>query len=292
MQNTSRKPLFDLRKMHAKRARAMRMGKTDADFLAKIAADTIAERLDVVQREFEVVVDLHSMFGCMHQNLSSLTNVKNATAFGTWPAEPMGLSSVAIQQNAYAEALPFEPGSLSLVTSIFGLHWMNDLPGTLAQIKHSLKPDGLFMAAIPGDQTLRELREALIEAETRLTGGVSLRVDPYGEVRQLGGLLQRAGFALPVVDTDILTVRYKSLAALINDLRAMGVAGSLTQGNGFAGRRLFEETEKIYRERHGDEDGKITASFEIVYLSGWAPHASQQKPLKPGSAAVSLSKFL
>ncbi len=286
--------MFSDRRISANLMRAAEMNKTDADFLAKLAAGMISERLNVTNREFSVTADLFSRFDSMKEHLvesakiTSLHRLRHATEdCSHLPNEP---DSNLLFGNL--ETLPFEAGSINLITSVFGLHWCNDLPGMLAQIRRTLAPDGLFMCALPGDRSLKELRECLLEAETNLTGSASLRIDPFGEVRQMGGLLQRAGFALPVVDTELVTVRYSSLFGLIEDLRAMGATSALATKPPFGPRNLFQETENLYREKYMDDDGRIRATFEIVFLSGWAPHHSQQKPLRPGSATNHLKDFL
>jgi NADH dehydrogenase [ubiquinone] 1 alpha subcomplex assembly factor 5 len=191
------------------------------------------------------------------------------------------------------ELLPFRDESLSLVVSGLALHRVNDLPGTLVQIRRALRPDGLFMGAALGSRSLRELRHALIEAEAEMHGGASPRVAPFADVRDYGGLLQRAGFALPVTDAELLDVTYPSPRALMREIRALG------GGNVMAARRkeplprgTLERAEEIYLSRYATKEGRIAASFEIVYLMGWAPHASQQKPLAPGSATTRLADAL
>jgi SAM-dependent methyltransferase len=191
------------------------------------------------------------------------------------------------------ELLPFKEECLNLVVSGLSLHRVNDLPGALLQIRRALRPDGLFLAAALGGRSLHELRGALIEAEAELHGGASPRVAPFADVREYGALLQRAGFALPVTDAEMLTVTYPSPRELMREIRALG------GGNVMAARRkvplprsTLERAEKIYRDRHGAPGGKIAATFEIVYLTGWAPHASQQKPLPPGSAKTRLADAL
>ena len=169
------------------------------------------------------------------------------------------------------------------------LHWVNDLPGSLLQIRHILKPDGLLLAAMWGGETLKELRAALLQAEIETVSGASPRVSPFTDVRDAGGLLQRAGLGLPVVDSDILTVTYPDMFALIRDLRAMGETNAVKdRRHNFTARATLLRAAAIYRERHGDADGRIPASFQLLTLTGWAPHDSQQKPLKPGSGKVSL----
>ena len=191
------------------------------------------------------------------------------------------------------EALPFKDASLGLVISGLTLQFANDLPGALVQIRRALKADGLFLGAVLGGQTLAELRDAFITAETEEEGGASPRVAPMADVRDYGGLMQRAGFALPVVDADIVTVTYASPLGLFRDLRGMGATNALlARRKTFLRRATLARTLEIYQERYAAGGGRIKASFEIIYLAGWAPHESQQKPLKPGSAAARLADAL
>jgi SAM-dependent methyltransferase len=191
------------------------------------------------------------------------------------------------------EALPFRDASLDLVVSALALQFVNDLPGTLIQIRRALRPDGLFLAAMIGGDSLAELREAFAQAEAEVEGGVSPRVAPFADLRELGALLQRAGFALPVTDVDRLTVRYASPLALMHDLRRMGASNALSERRRKLLRRAtLHRVFEIYAERFADPDGRIRATFEIVWLSGWAPHESQQQPLKPGSAKTRLADAL
>jgi SAM-dependent methyltransferase len=191
------------------------------------------------------------------------------------------------------ETLPFASGSLDLVVSALSLQFVNDLPGTLVQIRRALKPDGLFMAASVGGDTLTELREAFAQAESEIEGGASPRVAPFADLREWGALLQRAGFALPVADVDRLTVRYNSVVDLMQDLRRMGATNILTERRRRPLRRAtLQRLTEIYARRFADPDGRLRATFEIIWLSGWAPHESQQKPLKPGAAAHRLADAL
>jgi NADH dehydrogenase [ubiquinone] 1 alpha subcomplex assembly factor 5 len=191
------------------------------------------------------------------------------------------------------EALPFAEQSLDLVVSGLALHFVNDLPGTLIQIRRALKPDGLLLAALLGGATLTELRTAFLTAEEELEGGASPRVAPFADVRDLGGLLQRAGFALPVADSDTVTVTYREPLALMLELRAMGSSNALTERSRRPLRRAtLARAIEIYRERFGLPDGRVPATFEIVTLTGWAPHPSQPKPLRPGSATTRLADVL
>ncbi len=191
------------------------------------------------------------------------------------------------------EALPFAPGTFDLVLSPFSLHAVNDLPGTLIQIRRILKPDGLFLAAFPGGQSLHELRACLMEAELSLKNGASPRISPFADKQQTGALMQRAGFALPVVDSETVRVTYENAFRLMDDLRGMGENNSLAQRNPkFPGRALMAETARLYQERHAQADGRIEATFEMLFTIGWAPHESQQKPLRPGSADNRLADAL
>ena len=191
------------------------------------------------------------------------------------------------------EALPFGEGTLDLVVSGLALQWVNDLPGTLVQIRRALKPDGLFLAAMLGGESLRELRQSFLDAEAEITGGASPRVAPMIELRDMGALLQRAGFALPVSDNDPLTVRYSDPLRLASDLRDMGWANALhARARTPLRRDVLARAMALYRERASDGDGKVRARFDIVYASGWAPHESQQKPLRPGSAKMRLADAL
>jgi SAM-dependent methyltransferase len=191
------------------------------------------------------------------------------------------------------ERLPLAPESIDLAVSVLALHFANDLPGALAQVRRALRPDGLFLAAVLGGETLTELRQSLAEAEVEITGGAAPRVAPFAELRTLGGLLQRTGFALPVIDQDRVIVRYANALELMRDLRGMGATSVLHERSRRPVRRsvLFRAAE-IYRQRFADPDGRICTTFDVVSLSGWAPHESQQQPLKPGSARTRLADAL
>ncbi len=184
-------------------------------------------------------------------------------------------------------------GTLDLAVSALALQFVNDLPGALIQIRRALKPDGLFLAALIGGDTLTELRQSFAAAESEIEGGISPRVAPFADIRDIGGLLQRAGFALPVVDSERIIVRYDTVFALMHDLRRMGATNALTERRRKPLKRatLFKMAE-IYRERFADADGRLRATFEVIWLSGWAPHESQQQPLKPGSAKTRLADAL
>jgi SAM-dependent methyltransferase len=204
-----------------------------------------------------------------------------------------GDDAASLRVAADEEALPFGDATLDLVVSALALQAVNDLPGALAQIRRALKPDGLFLAALFGGETLSELRHSFAVAESELDGGTSPRVAPFADVREMGALLQRAGFALPVTDVDRITVRYSSPFRLLRDLRCMGAANALVERRRVPLRRAtLMRAMDVYAERFADPDGKVRASFDIVWLSGWSPHESQQQPLRPGSAKQRLADAL
>lgn len=282
--------IFDQTLIEAKRRRAFATASPKADFLLEIAARDLAERLAVVERQFETAVELHGYSGLTARymletgKINHLTRVETETAFAT-----PGLDFV----QSPLEIVPLEPASTNLIVSPLSLHLTNDTPGVFIQIRRALKPDGLFLAAIPGSGTLSELRDVLLQTESELSGGASPRVIPFADVRDTGALLQRAGFALPVADTENYTVRYDSIFALMRDLRIMGMTNPLiNRPRTPANRAFFLRAAEIYAERFSDPDGRIRATFSVIYISGWAPHESQQKPLAPGSAKTRLSDAL
>ncbi len=282
--------IFDRALLARRRARALRHPPDGIDFLLARAAEDLAERLGAVARSFPLALDLNSHTGRLADMLAASGKAETVLRSERLPAllRPEDIGVVCDE-----EALPFGDAHLDLVVSALSLHLVNDLPGTLAQIRRALRPDGLFMASLFGGDTLNELRQAVMAAEIEIHEGASPRVAPFADVRSLGGLLQRAGFALPVIDRDVITVRYPSAIALIYELRAMGAGNVLTERSRRPmTRHLFLRTAEIYGERFADPDGRIRATFEFVTLSGWAPHESQPQPLRPGSATVSLADVL
>lgn len=253
-------------------------GGAAPDFLLVRAADDLLDRLQTVMRPFPRALDL----GAPTNHFAQAVVVSGRMA----PLRAGRFGGAAIVDE---EILPFAPAAFDLVVSGMALQWVNDLPGVLAQIRRILAPDGLFIACLPGGASLVELRAAFAQAEEEILGGTSPRVSPFVDVRDMGALLQRAGFALPVSDVDSFTLRYDSLFALMNDLRAMGAANVLTQRAKIPLRRdVLMRAAQIYAERFSDPDGRVRASFEIIWLSGWAQHESQQKPAQPGSATARL----
>jgi NADH dehydrogenase [ubiquinone] 1 alpha subcomplex assembly factor 5 len=261
------------------------------DFLLQRVAEDFAERLGAIQRQFPTVVDLGAHNGVIGAKLKVLPGVSMVVSVEqSWRLLAQCASPRVL---ADEELLPFRDSSLDLVVSGLSLHLVNDLPGVLIQIRRALKPDGLLLAAVLGGQTLTELREAFLVAEEEVEGGASPHVAPFADVRDYGSLLQRAGFALPVTDTDVVTVSYATPLDLMHEIRGMGATNVLTSRRRTPLRRetLMRACE-IYTSRHSRADGRITATFEIITLTGWAPHESQQKPLPPGSARSRLADAL
>ena len=302
--------VFDRRLLRARRARAAALGPST--FLIERAAQELSDRLATVLRRFECAVDLGTPTDAARRAVAAsgkagtivaadalagaasvrgLRETMGQAADGMETGSTPGHGALAVA--ADEEALPFRDASLDLVVSVLALHFVNDLPGTLVQIRRALKPDGLLLAALAGGDTLSELRHAFAAAEAEIESGASPRVVPFADVRELGGLLQRAGFALPVTDVDRITVRYPSPIALLHDLRRMGATNPLLERSRRPLRRAtLKRMMDIYVERFADGDGRIRATFEIVWLTGWAPDASQQKPLAPGSARQRLADAL
>lgn len=262
----------------------------EAGFLVEHAAAEIRDRLEDVKRTFKTALDFGSHTGAMSRGLAASGKVETLFSCDASPA--MARTSDFPCFVADEELVPIAPESLDLVVSALTLHWVNDLPGALIQMRRALRPDGLFIAALLGGATLQELREVMIAAEAEVTGGAAPRVAPFADVRTLGSLLQRAGLALPVVDCDRLTVRYDGLLGLASDIRRMGAANALTGPGKPLRRDTLMRAGELYDERYADADGRIRATFEIVYMTGWAPHESQQQPLRPGSARTRLADAL
>ncbi|MER9677909.1 class I SAM-dependent methyltransferase [Mesorhizobium sp. M0184] len=282
-------PVIDTSLWLARKRRALARPIAGADFLMRRAAEDLADRLGAVERRFGKAASLFCQTPAAAEVLAESGKVTENVRVEADAAFLGGQPGLL----APLETVPFEPESLDLAVSLLSLQAMNDIPGMLVQVRRALKPDGLFLGAFAGTGTLSELRESLLAAETELYGGASPRVIPFTDVRDAGALLQRAGLALPVADVETITVRYDSLFGLVADLRAMGETSALVDRNRRPGTRaLFARAAEIYAERFSDADGRIRASFSVVWMSGWAPDASQQKPLKPGSAKISLKTIL
>jgi SAM-dependent methyltransferase len=263
--------LFDRALLRARQGRALR--GEPATFLLDRVAQDMEERLHAVLRDFADVADVWTPAETLRNALSDR------------------FKSVAHIDPSEQEILPVRPESLDLVVSALAFQFVNDLPGVLAQIRRALRPDGLLLAAMIGGETLTELRQSFAAAEAECEGGLSPRVAPFADLRDVGALLQRAGFALPVTDVDRVVVRYTNAFALMQDLRRMGATNILRERRRTPTRRAtMLRMAQIYGERFADPDGRIRATFDVVWLSGWAPHESQQQPLRPGSAKASLAE--
>src|SRR6476619_3619133 len=271
-QNATTAPiLFNRALLRARQDRARRIGPVT--FLFDRVAEDMEERLAAVTREFSDAAEIWTP--------------------GEWLLKPLAdrFTSIRRIEPVDTEALRLPPESIDLALSALAFQFVNDLPGVLAQIRRALRPDGLLLAAMIGGDTLTELKQAFAQAETECEGGMSPRVAPFADLRDVGGLLQRAGFALPVTDVDRVVVRYASAFGLMADLRRMGATNILLERRRTPTRRAtMLRMAQLYGERFADADGRIRATFDVIWLSGWAPHASQQQPLKPGSAKASLAE--
>lgn len=282
--------IFDRALLRRRRNRAA-AGASGHDFLLERVADDIAERLALVKRRFPLALNLGAHHGLLSRRIAGTSGIERIIDADT--VEALLARCPGLKVIADEEALPFADASLDLVVSGLSLHLVNDLPGALVQVRRALKPDGLLLAALLGGETLKELRQAWLAAEAEVTGGASPRVAPFADVRDLGALLQRAGFALPVVDSETVTVTYASPLALMLELKAMGASNPLVaRRRSPVTRGLLARAADIYRERFALADGRVRATFEILTLTAWAPDESQPKPLQPGSARARLADAL
>lgn len=282
--------LFDHPLLRQRRMRALAGAKPGADFLVRGVAEDMAERLSAVERRFEHPVQVHGGLPLAAQMMQDTGKTTRFSYVDLCALPGVDAGHLTLSE---PDHVPVDAGSADLIVSPLALHLTNDTPGVLVQLRRALMPDGLMLAATPGAGTLGELRESLLAAESELTGGANARIHPFADIRDYGALLQRAGFALPVADIDDIVVRYPDMFALLKDLRAMGATSVLTgRSRKPLSRSVFLRAAQIYSERFSDSDGRIRASFPVVHLSGWAPHESQQKPLRPGSAKARLADAL
>jgi SAM-dependent methyltransferase len=282
---------FDRRRLRRRRDRAAG-GLAAHDFLFREVAERLADRLADITRRFSLGLDLGCHGGELAAALEVGGKVERLVQCDLSPAMArLAAGSGAPTLAADEEALPFAAQSFDLVLSNLSLHWVNDLPGTLLQIRHALKPDGFFLAALFGAGTLQELRDALAGAEVEIAGGACPRIAPFPELRETAGLLQRAGFALPVADAETITVTYADPFRLMAELRGMGETSALKE-NAPLTRAVLARAAELYGAGRAGEGGRIAASFRIIFLAGWAPHESQQKALRPGSARARLADAL
>lgn len=285
---------FDRELWRTRRNRSARTLK-DADFLLSETVERLCERLGDVKRAFAAAAVVGAGNGAMAAALTDRFGIGSVTQIDAAPAlaEVAALGAPrAVTQVADEEMLPFAEASLDLIVAPLTLHWVNDLPGVLIQMRRALKPDGLMLAAMFAGDTLSELRAAITQAEIETVGGLSPRIAPMADLRDLGGLLQRAGFALPVADREAIPVQYANPLRLLKDLQAMGESNALRERRKVPMRReTLMRTLDLYAQT-ADADGRVTATFEIAFLHGWAPAPSQQQPLRPGSAKMRLAEAL
>jgi SAM-dependent methyltransferase len=283
-------PIIDTRLAAMRRRRALSADRP-ADFLMLRAIGEMEERLSAVQHRFASAATLFCVLPEARDRLSAGGKVDHVLRLEDAALFEAREPDMRLAEDM--ESLPLDPQSLDLAVSLHALHELNDVPGMLLRIRRALRPDGLFLGCMAGAGTLAELREALSVAELELKGGVSPRIIPFADIRDAGALLQRAGFALPVADTEEIVVRYDTMFGLMRDLRAMGATNALVERSRVPpGRRFFMRAAEIYAERVADADGRVRATFNTIWMSGWAPSPTQQQPLRPGSAEVSLAKVL
>jgi SAM-dependent methyltransferase len=282
--------LFDRRLLRERRARFAAEIEEREALIGHVAGE-IADRVALMLRDFPRALDLGAYHGLLGRTIAELPSVGEVVYAESVLAYARRCPPPAVVCDE--DALPFKDGAFNLIVSGLALHRVNDLPGSLIQIRRALAPDGLFMAAALGGNALGELRECLLEAEDEIEGGVSPRISPFTDVRSYGALLQRAGFALPVTDAEELEVIYPSPRALMHEIRALGGGNVLiARSKKPMSRQVLARAEELYRARYGTPDGKVAATFQFVFMSGWAPDPSQQKPLKPGSAQSRLADAL
>jgi len=284
--------LFDRKLLRSRRSRAASGDWEKNRFLFDEVADRLAERILDISKQFDLALDLGCHGGSFGKMLKMQGRISHLISADLSP-DLMVPHAEGIKVVADEEFLPFAPRSFDLIGNVLGLHWTNDLPGALVQIARALKPDGLFLGAMYGIESLSELKWSLTQAELEVKGGMSPRISPFTDVRDAGSLLQRAGFALPVTDVDVLTLKYPNAFALMQELRGMGEANALVERQKtLTGRKVLLRAAEIYQEKFADDDGLIPATFQVIYLAGWAPHENQQKALKPGSGQTNLKDIL
>jgi NADH dehydrogenase [ubiquinone] 1 alpha subcomplex assembly factor 5 len=282
--------IFDRRLLSLRRARICEH-IAEHDFLLRRASEDIEMRLGAMMQELPCALNLGAHHGVLSEALRRDERIENVISADA--CEALVTSCKGVRVVCDEEALPFKSGAIDLVVSALSLHLLNDIPGALIQIRRALKPDGLFLGAVLGGRTLHELRQVLAIAEEEIDGGVSPRVAPFANVRDFGGLLQRAGFALPVTDADVVDVTYASAFELMRELRGMGASNVMTSRRRTPLKReILMRACELYAQQFPAPDGRVTATFEIIHLTGWAPDASQPKPLAPGSAQNRLADAL
>ncbi|NDE90724.1 MAG: methyltransferase domain-containing protein [Alphaproteobacteria bacterium] len=286
--------LFDRNRLQQNRTRAKENFAAHNVLFEEVTAQLV-ERLQGINRPFKTILDLGSRSFSLAKSLLKQDPTRFIVHSASMPDVNKALTHPVCVVDE--EWLPFKDNAFDLILSNLNLHWANDLPGALIQMQHALKPDGFFLGALFGGETLHELRECLYEAEMSVRGGVSQHISPFADLQDCGSLLQRAGFTLPVIDKERITLTYRDSFQLMHELRGMGEGNILsTRDKRFMPGSLFMEADRIYRNRYADGSGNnsknIRATFDILFISGWAPHDNQQKALKPGQAQNRLAAAL
>ena len=273
---------------HMRERYAAQMG--EVDFLHQLAVDRLIERLDLIRRDFSHLIDVGAHNGFAAEALQGHEKVGTVLSLDPAPSCIAAASQYGEARMMDVERLPDDLPKTDAVISLLYLHQVNDVPGLIQQMARQLRPDGLFFAILCGGRTLQELRASMTQAEEEIMGGVSPHIAPMADIKDVGGLLQRAGLAMPVADSELLTVTYSSVFRLMSELKLMG-EGNALQGrrSAFTRRDVMMRTAEIYAQKYGTEDGQIPASFELISLTGWSPDASQPKALRPGSAKSSMT---
>lgn len=292
-QKTSdKKPQYNAAQIFNRSLHKMRREKIAANFaqhafLKSEVSTRLIDNLRDIKRSYKSVLNLNCDFKNLSQQMPKAFIINQDLSYN------MLAPSIGVNIQADEELIPAQPQSLDLILSCLTLHWVNDLPGSLIQILHSLKADGLFLGALLGGETLTELRQAMLKADMEHLGGAHPHISPFIDVRDAGALMQRAGYALPVVNTERIIVTYRDAFSLMKELKAMGENNALIKGyKALSSRHIMTNVAKIYHDMFANEQGRIPVTFDIIYLQGWAPHNSQQKPLKPGAAKMFLQDAL
>ncbi|MGU9961965.1 MAG: methyltransferase domain-containing protein [Candidatus Puniceispirillales bacterium WSBS_2018_MAG_OTU23] len=270
------------------------------DYIKSAVAERVMDRIDTIRRDLPLVLDVGCHTGSLTELLLKSPKITTVKAFDPSPEMVLrarvrtGGTRTGVQvECASFDRLPFEGVMFDAIVSAFSLHWANDLPGVLVQLQQRLKPDGVLVVALAGGVSLNHLRNCLVSAEIEQTGGMSPRVMPMADIKDMGGLISRAGLTMPVADSDVITVTYPDLMTLMAELRGMGEANAMTDRlKSMTPKSVFLRAAELYAQEYGDADGRIPASFEIITLTGWAADESQPKPLRPGSAKIRLADAL
>lgn len=265
------------------------------DYLKRAVAERVMDRIDTIRRDLPLVMDVGCHTGLLTEQLLASPKVGQVKAFDPSPemaAKTHARTGVEVAVAPF-DHIPFEDDKFDAITSAFSLHWANDLPGTLIQLRQRLKPDGVLVAALAGGETLNNLRNCMATAESEISGGMSPRILPMADIRDMGGLIGRAGLTMPVADSDIITVTFPDLFTMMAELKQMGEANSMTARiKRMTSKSVFMRAAELYHDQYAEADGRISAAFEIITLTGWSPDESQPKPLRPGSAQTRLADAL